>query len=166
MGIIAIVLGAIGILSKMGAVFYPLVRPVAINLVRRGALPGTIESFLGFLPNSMVIMLSGLLEMGLAVLLLIGGLYLKNRRKQGVQLLKIWAWISIPWAVLETGLASVFMRGILPRLPHVSSWSGSVDGFVHIGIFFGMMISLAIPIFILAWFSSRSISTEVSGWPE
>ena len=166
MGIIGIVLGAIGILSKMGAVFYPIFRPVAIDFIRRSAPPGTIESFLGFLPNSMVVMLSGLLEMGLAILLLIGGLYLKNRRQQGVQLLKIWAWISIPWAVMETGLASVMVQRMLPRIPHVAALEFPVDGFVHIGMLFGMMISLAIPIFVLAWFNSRSISTEVSGWPE
>ena len=166
MGIIAMILGAIGILSKMGTILYPVFRPFALRVISRSTPPGTIESFLGFLPDTMVVMISGLIEMALAVLLLIGGYLLKSRRRQGIQLLRIWAWISIPWAVLETGFASMMVRRILPSLPHVGSWDWPVGGFVHVGIFFGLMVSLAVPIFILAWFGSRSISSETAGWVE
>lgn len=166
MGIIAIIVGAIGILSKLGTVFYPFFRPWAIEFASRHAPPGTIESFFGFLPDTAVVMLSGLVEMGLAILLLIGGIHLRNRRQLGARVLKIWAWISIPWAVLETGLATVMVRGIMPRLPHVRSLDFPIDGFVQFGIAFGLLFALAVPIFLLAWFGSRSISAEVSGWPE
>ncbi len=165
MGIIAIILGAIGILSKMGAIFYPLIRPVAVNVISRNVPPGTIESFLGFLPDTMVVMFSGLIEMALAILLLLGGWWLKNRRRLGIQVLKIWAWISIPWAILETGFANLMVRRLIPNLPHAGSWDWPVEGFVHVGLFFGLMVSLAIPIFVLAWFGSRTIASEVSDWP-
>jgi hypothetical protein len=166
MGVIAIILGAIGILSKMGAAFYPFIRPVAVGLFSRNVPPGTIESFFGFLPDTMVVMLSGLIEMGLAVLLLIGGIFLKNRRRLGVQLLKIWAWISIPWALLETGLANVLVRRMLPSLPHLDVIDFPMGGFIHAGVIFGLIISLAVPIFVLAWFGGRSVSAEISSWPE
>ncbi len=165
MGIIAIILGAIGILSKMGAIFYPFIRPVAVGFISRSDLPGTIESFLGFLPDPMVVMLSGMVEMALAALLLAGGIFLKNRRRLGVLLLKIWAWISIPWAVLETGLAHVLVQRMLPRLPHIQGVEIPLGGFIQAGIFFGLIISLAVPIFALAWFGSRSTSAEVADWP-
>ncbi|MFC1530286.1 hypothetical protein ACFL6R_06185 [Gemmatimonadota bacterium] len=166
MGIIAMILGAIGILSKMGTIFYPIFRPFAFHVISRNAPPGTVESFLGFMPDTMVVMISGLIEMALAVLLLVGGYLLKNRRQRGVQFLRIWAWISIPWAVLETGFANIMVRRILPNLPHVGSWDWPVGGFVHVGLYFGLMVSLAVPIFVLAWLGSRSISSETAGWVE
>jgi len=113
----------------------------------------------------MVVMLSGLVEMALAALLLTGGIFLKNRRRLGVLLLKIWAWISIPWAILETGFANVLVRRMLPRLPHIQGGEIPLEGFIQVGIFFGLLVSLAIPIFALAWFGSRSISAEVADWP-
>lgn len=166
LGILGIIFGMLGILGELGNVFYPLIRPVMFHFIGRTMSPGVFESFLGFMPPAAVIMFTGIVKMALAVLLLTGSIYLKKRSKIGVRLLRIWAIIMIPWVILEMGFASFIVRRMFPHLPYVVEWGPSLDHLVQFGMAFGMLIALAAPIFVLAWFGSSSIASETEGWAE
>lgn len=165
-GIIAIILGALGILSEIGNVFYPFIQPMMNRVLSRTMPPGAFEAFLGFMPPGLIIMFSGLVKLILAVVMLIGGIHLKNRRKLGVKILKVWSIIAIPWAVLEMGFAGIVVRSMFPHLPRVVEWGPRTDLFVQGGMMAGLLIMLSVPVFLLAWFGSRSVSTEVAGWDD
>lgn len=165
-GIIAIILGGLGILSEIGNVLYPFIEPVMNRFLSRTMPPGTFQAFLGFMPPTLIIMFSGMVKLVLAVVMLIGGIHLKNRRKLGVNILKIWSIIAIPWAVLEMGFASFLVRRMFPQLPHVVEWGPRTDILVQAGMVTGLLIMLSVPIFLLAWFGNRSVSTEVTSWKD
>ena len=163
-GIIGIILGILGIIGNIGNVFYPFGIFVAEGFLSHAAPPGLFQTLLGFMPPVAVVTLTGLVKMALSVLLLIGSIHLRNRRRSGVNLLRLWAIIRIPWIALEMGLAFVIVRTVLPNLPHIRAYSVSTEMAVAFGMMLGMLIAMSIPIFILIWFSCAPIRSETETW--
>jgi hypothetical protein len=164
LGIIGIILGALGIFGNLGNVFYPISRFFLGQIAIHSPTPGLFHTMLGFMPPAAIVMLTGLVKVALSLLLLVGSIQLKNRRRQGAGLLKTWAIIKIPWTVLEMGLAFVIVRAILPGLPHLRSYDVPVEFAVWSGMLIGLLIALSVPVFVLVWFYSPSIANEVDSW--
>jgi len=151
----------------LGNVLYPFGREIALRFTSHALPPGLFESIMGFMPPVAVMALTGMVKLALAILLLVGAIYLKNRRRSGVQLLKVWAIIRIPWIVLEMGLAFIIIRRVFPTLPHVSIGLGPpIEAAVWFGMFIGMLVAISCSVFILIWFGIASIKAEVATWSD
>jgi hypothetical protein len=161
---LGIILGVFGILNEVGNLFYPLLRPAMIELMERTTPPGVMESIVGFLPPAIVIMLSAVAELSMAILLLVGGVHLRRRRPIGAKLVRLWGIIRIPWTVLEVGLANFILRRMLPAFSHLSEYGEPSEWVLGVGMTAGLLFGLAVPVFVLVWFSRGSIAAEVAGW--
>ena len=166
LGVVGIILGVLGILNEVGNLFYPLIRPTMMELMERTVPPGVMESIVGFLPPAIVIMLSALAEISMAILLLVGAVHLRRRRRRGAGLIRLWAIIRIPWTVLEVGMANLILRRMLPTLSHLSEFGEPSEWVIGAGMTAGLLFGLAVPLFVLIWFSRSTIAAEVAGWSD
>jgi hypothetical protein len=164
--VIAIIFGALGSLGNMTAFFWPFFRPWMMDRIAEEVSRREWALLRDFIPGDGLILGSGIVELGLSILLLVAGIHLLQRRQSGARLAKLWAIISIPWALIESGLGVAFTRDLVPRLRDfgVQVHDVPIEFFTSIGIGIGLLFSLAVPIFILAWFGSHKISAEVGGW--
>ncbi len=165
-GVLGIIFGSLGALGKLGSFSWPIFRPWMMEWISRSVPRHEYDFIREFMPHNAYILSSGIIELGLAVLLLVAGIHLLKRRQSGARLIKLWAIISIPWALLESGFGMSITRDLIPRLHDYGVHDIPFVGFfTSVGIGIGLLFALAVPIFVLAWFASRRIATEVEGWP-
>ncbi|MBN1490611.1 MAG: hypothetical protein JXA69_11900 [Phycisphaerae bacterium] len=104
----------------------------------------------------------------LAILLLVSGIGVVQRRRPGARRLRVWAYLSIPYAVaamimqavLQSELIEVTQAGIGP-----TGTPGVLEEIIVVPmLLFGLAWSCAGPVFVLVWFSRKSIKAEVADW--
>ena len=166
LGVLGIIFGTLGSIGNLSVFAWPVFRPWMLDRIAEEVSRREWALIRDFIPGNGFILGSGIIELGLAVLLLIAGIHLLQRRQSGARLIKLWAIISIPWALVESGLGVTFTRDLVPRLRDfgVRVQDFPIEFFTSMGIGIGLLFSLAVPIFILAWFGSQKIRTEVEGW--
>ncbi len=165
-GVLGIVFGILGSIGNLGTFAWPVFRPWMMELISREVSRHEYHLIRNFIPGDLFIFSSGVIELGLSVLLLIAGVYLLQRRQLGARLIKLWAIISIPWALLESGFGMSFTRSLIPRLREFGTTEFPIEFFTSLGIGFGLLFALIVPVFVLVWFGSQNIRTEVEGWPD
>lgn len=109
-------------------------------------------------------LVSHLVQMGLGVLLFVGSIVLRRRRRAGVRLCRVWAWLAIVWAVVTIGWAIWWLQQFGGEMADVSlvGW----QGYAAFGIVLALVLMLAFPVFLLVWFSKLDIWAEYATWPD
>ena len=160
-GIIAIVLGAGGILVGLWGAAAPLL----MRWFSWAMIQGQAESLQAWLPWTVS---SSLAAAAVAILLLVGGLKLVKRNPAAPRLLRLWAILKL--------LVAVFMTivGILVQNDQFEAIQGSTGamplgpGFFDLMAGIGVVLSVvwygALPVFMLIWFARKKSKAEVAGW--
>jgi hypothetical protein len=107
---------------------------------------------------------STVIQMGFGVLLVVGSLGLRRRRRSGVSLCRLWAWLAIAWAVADIGWAAWLLSRYSGDIPGVSlvSWQSAAA----LGIGFALVLLLSYPVFLLVWLARPEVKAEYSSWLE
>ncbi|MHC4443904.1 MAG: hypothetical protein ACYTF1_02960 [Planctomycetota bacterium] len=163
-GIIAIVLGALGILGVIwGAIasyFAESMMPM-MSATQRAELIDSMKEY------ELLTMVNGMLGLVVAVLLLIAGIGLIKRRPWSPKLCKTWAVLKMVVAVIGMVVGIIMQQSTFEAM----SQQSNVPGFgqwmfvgMLIGTCFGLIWGWALPVFMLIWFSRRKIKEEVVSW--
>lgn len=109
-------------------------------------------------------MASALVQMGLGLLLVAGSLGLRRHRRSGVSLCRAWAWLAVVFAIVDIGWAVSLLSRHSGTIPGVSvtGWQTATA----LGIGFALVLLLAYPVFLLAWFGRPRVEAEYSSWVE
>lgn len=164
-GIIATVLGGLGILGGM----LGLLTPLFTGILRDFSLPGQETSFElieRWMPWSMA---SAAINLCLATALLTAGILLIRRRRAGATAARVWAVVKIPWEAVYAFVQYLMvqdqvelMNGEYPGVREMMS------GFVKTAQVAGLVISAVVfmvfPVFILTWLSRDKIRDHVERW--
>ena len=164
-GIIAIVLAVLDLLGSCGGIVTPFFADAIKEMAPAGQPTG-----MEFMQQNMAWTVGqALLSMGAAVLLLVAAIGLMKRRAWAVQPCLVWAILKIVlvligvvtgYAIAQETFESVAQQ--TPGMPGMSS--GLFKSFAVIGMCFGLVFGLALPVFMLIWFSRAKIKAEVAGW--
>ncbi|UCF40698.1 MAG: hypothetical protein JSW43_13405 [Gemmatimonadota bacterium] len=162
------VVGAIGLVVAV-VMFVDKAEDIVTNLTwsaedwRRVFAPDVADLIVRSMPPLGWRIFSAAAEMGLAVLLFVGAIALRRRRRSGVSLCRTWAWLAIVWVVAVMAWVLWWLsryQGEIPGISHIA-W----QGFVVFGVVVAFVVLLAWPIFLLVWFGRPDIRAEWEEWP-
>lgn len=181
LGVIAIVVGALGLLANavaalsigvMGAVMGGMFSGVktAGSAGPEKAIQGAMDAMQKYKPLLILIAVAGVV---LAGLLITGGVMLLARRRASAPVMRGW---SIARLVVAAGGAAVnFMMqreqfAVMANDPSLTSSPGggmaaTMFGVMPlVGALFALLIGWSVPIFMLVWFALPSVRAEVARW--
>jgi len=109
------------------------------------------------------------ISIGLSLLLIAGGVGLLKRRLWSVRLCRTWAYIFLVFSAISLVVQIGTMK---TQFAAISRQQGSAPGAfegmmwfsIGFGLCAGLVWSLALPIFLLIWFSRDKIKAEVATW--
>ena len=131
---------------------------------RRLFAPEVADLIVRAMPPLGWLMVSAVVGIGLGLLLFVGSIFLRRRRRNGVKLCRVWAWLAIVWAVLEIVRAISWFKGYSGDLAGVPV--GVWQGYAVFGIVIAMAVMMAYPLFLLFWFGRHDVRTEYEEWPD
>ncbi len=160
-GTIAVVFGCLGILGG----FLGAISPFTMALFSGFMLPGQEKGLQQLMAWNVAYGIGGLI---VAILLLVGGIRLRARRRQAVVLIRTWAvvkiFLSVGGCVIGYQSARFQVEAIQndPNSPLMDA--GVVTTFGMLGMVVGFLWACALPVFMLVWFSRKKIKSETEGW--
>jgi hypothetical protein len=165
-GIIAIIFGAGGVLASIFGLLAPLLNDKLMEI-----LPAEDRAALESQPDPTALMNAlTVLQLALGVVLIVAGAKLIARRVSGPRLARTWASIK---AVIVVVLAIVTYPAAkqaaeqAAKIQNQQSLPQSMqDTIIIFGLIIGLIWSLALPVFMLIWFSRGKIKHEVAEWSE
>lgn len=162
-GIIAIVLGAGGILGGCMAIGSPwFTELMSMNM------PSGQVTVLEIVQEWRTLqMISGAVAMVVATGLLIGGIDLVRRRARGVAVCRVFAVVKILFVMGNSVLGYAVVQQQFevmsgPGMP--PGWGGGFRIGAAVGVAFGVLWGWAFPIFLLIWFSRPGVKDTIAGW--
>lgn len=164
-GIIAIVLGSLGILGGVYGVFTPQLLGFFESLMPPGQEGGfeALEQHAGWT------VATSLVGMAVAALLLVGGIGLAKRRPGSVAMCRVWSVLKIVLVLVNSAVAYRLMLTQFDAMGQ--SGPGAMPmgpGFGKVIAMFGVVVGLAwgwaLPVFLLIWLGRGKIKAETSGW--
>ena len=164
LGVLAIILGCLWILSGVWAIVAPL--------VLQGALGGAVDqqiTWYSFGSAWCVALLSvAIVSLAAAVLLLIGGINLTRRKPGAARFLFIWSIAMIVLACVSAGmqytLQPEYAKLFAAQAQGDPATLAMMERGMVIGLFCGSLVSISGPVFVLWWFHRRAIGEEVATW--
>jgi hypothetical protein len=164
-GVIAIIFGVFGCLAAIYAALSPLIA----EAVSRGVSTSRPTGFELASRMPVLTVIGSLLALGLAILLLVGGITLIRRSASSRGLCVTWATLKILYAVANTAVSYFLMKPVLDEMAQTQAQgAGMPPGFMQQMMAFGMCVGfvwvLALPIFMLIWFSRAKIKEETASW--
>lgn len=164
-GIIAIVLGSLGILGGCWGLATPWFLGVIKDIVPPGQATGMefVEEWRAWT------VINSLVGTGVAILLLFAGIGLRRCRRWAVPTCVTWAVVKMLFVVVNSVLMYMIQRpGLEAMAQQNPGMSGMGSGFlVLIGIIsvvFGILWGWAFPVFLLVWLSRAKIKAETAAW--
>lgn len=159
-GIICIVLGAGGVFVNLfGLLSYTVLS------AKMGALqpaPHVLEEM------KVSGVLTSLLNVLVAVLLLVAGIGMAQRRRWSVALARVWAVVRILAVVVGMAFAMVLQTRQFAAMPaqvagpfNMPKFSNAV---IVLGMVFGLLWGWALPVFVLIWLNRGTIRQQTEGW--
>lgn len=104
----------------------------------------------------------------LAVVAIFGGAMLLTRRRLGVRLLVIWSLLRIPYAVLVSWATTGMQRDNLAAMSNAGTMGPQVPGMTSVmvwtSLIMSFVIAMALPAFLLVWFSVNPIRRQTRQW--
>ncbi|MFG0285398.1 MAG: hypothetical protein ACF8R7_13350 [Phycisphaerales bacterium JB039] len=164
LGTIAIVLGALG---AFGAVI-GFAAAVGLPRLLAGILPAEAVAAMqaGALHPAAMAALQGASAL-VAILLLVSGVRLVQRRQSGAMLLRRWALLKIVLVVVSAAVGAIMTRSQFAAM-QATAPGGPPPGFqaamALVGAGFGVLWGWALPIFSLVWLGRAKIRSEIDGW--
>lgn len=162
-GVIAIVFGAGGILfSLLGLASIVFMEKLIESVDEEQA--EMMQAAQGNAGWSIVLTLLGFT---LAVMLLAGGIGVAKRRLWGVKVCRIWAILRIIHVLFGTVLGYIAYQKALETMYQQSSGATPMTPppiFALLGVCFELVWGMALPVFMLIWFSRSRIKEEIKGW--
>ncbi len=167
-GVIAIVFGAGGILAAVFGILWMVV--ILPKLLESGpqeqaAMLEVSREHFGLLVTQ------NLVGLVLAAILLTGGIGLAKRCIWGVKTCRVWAMLKIVLVLFGVGLGYVIQQKVFEAMsPQASGGTnpafnaGYSVGFKLGSVCFGLVWGIALPVFMLIWFSRARIKAEINGW--
>ena len=175
-GIIAIILGAGGILAygcggligNVGMVFVSnWMRSTGVVDPVQQAQMEVLRDYLAWnIVNS-------LFSTGLSILLLIAGIGLVRRRSSSMRVSIVWAILRMLWALPASVMGYAVAVAQFDAMERAAAESGDslpagifgiMQAFGIVGVVLGLLWACAFPIFTLIWFSRRKIKAEIAQW--
>ena len=160
-GIIAIVLGAGGILLGVWGAAAPLL----MRWFSWAMIQGQAESLQAWLPWTAS---SSLTAAAVAVLLLLGGLKLVKRNPAAPGLLRLWAVLKLPVAVFVTVVQILVQKDQFEAIQGSTGAMPLGPAFFDLMAVIGVVVPLvwfgALPVFLLIWFARKKSKAVVAGW--
>lgn len=169
-GIIAIVLGALGVLGGcMGlasTLFVDTFKGVLEDMMPSGQ-PSPLEPLEAVYEHKGWMIVTQFLTMGAAVLLLFVGIGLLKRAAWSARAAMYWAVIKMAVVVPGAVLAYMANKAQLATMAEQGGGfvgSGLVEAIGAASIGLSVVWGWALPVFVLIWFSRAKIKAEVAGW--
>lgn len=164
-GIIAIVLGALGILGGLYGMLAPWIVEAIASIMPRGT-EGTLDAVV---ESANWLIVTSIITTGVAALLLVGGVGLVKRRQWGVGTCRAWAVLKMLLVLLNTGVGYFLQQASLAALSEQTPGGAQmpqelVTAMVVVGLIFGIAWGWAFPVFILIWLARGKIKAETSAW--
>jgi hypothetical protein len=159
LGIIAIILAGIGLLSIVGQ-FIAQQIPQPSTAATQPAYPEPPAGVQAIMTPSWLVV---------SALLLVGGIGLLNRRRWSVRALIVWAIGDVVFTLAGTVGTLInlptFQQQMRQQNAGMPPGAGGMFEAIFIGAMcFGSVVGFAPPIFALVWFRRRKIKDEVAGW--
>ncbi|MEB3323327.1 MAG: hypothetical protein VKI81_10940 [Synechococcaceae cyanobacterium] len=98
-------------------------------------------------------------EIGLGTVLVVGSVGVRRREARGVTLCRVWAWLAIVWVLVGAGRGAFWLQRHGADLPAMAT-----SGPVVFALLLSVVLLLAFPVFLLAWFSSATVRHEIETW--
>lgn len=161
-GILAIVLGAGGILANGVGLLSPLIMDWAMSFS-----PGTPQISGASMAVSWVVTL---VNLAVSILLLVVGVKLLKRSPGAPLLAMRWAWIRIVMVLVSIVVQTI---ASIPQLEKtqadmaaqgVNMGGGFLWAMMAFGLLFGLVWGMWLPVLFLIWFRRPRIRDEVAGW--
>ena len=105
---------------------------------------------------------SALINLELSILLFAASILLLRRRRAGVTLARVWAWLVLPWLAIQLLLVLTWMKQYLAGLLR-PEWQVS-EGTIVAWTVFVFLILAAYPVFLLVWLGRPAIRGEYAAW--
>ncbi|MEM6278253.1 MAG: hypothetical protein AAF733_02165 [Verrucomicrobiota bacterium] len=171
-GIVAITLGVLGILQCASAPISLIFTQSQMEVfLDQGTDPEKVTAFVNELKS---LTLSSAVASGIvAILLLVGGIFLLKRKKSAPLLLQIWAVLKILVGGYFTFRSSSLTRLQMDIMTGSAAYGGGreaelVQTFTtyatHAGLIFGIIWIAIFPVFLLIWFSRETVRSEIAKW--
>lgn len=171
LGIIALIFGVLAILGAITTPVTMLVTKTSLrSMIEQGADPVAIDAYLE--RQSTHSILQGIGNGLLGILLTVGGVLLMKQKRAASPLLQVWAVAKIAIGIyFLIGNASL-MKEQLVIQAGVTGMDASTTEIVNSvtsaiawgGLFFGIVLLIALPLFLLIWFNRKPIKVEVATW--
>jgi len=118
----------------------------------------------------------------LGTLLLISGILLIMRRRVASSLMLVWAVAKIAFVIVQAPLNMAMQKEMMPRMMEqqkkiieasskgsgqkieAPDMSGIMDVAAGVGAVVGVVWGMALPVFLLIWFSRRKIREDMASW--
>jgi len=158
-GLVAVVYGVFGLLDgTRGLTSQLVVIDPAESLPAGTGMMEEIQS------PAMNVWFSGgtIISLGLAVLLIGGGIQVTRRRSNGAPCIKIWAMINVVLTFLGVVIVTVNHRD---QFEAMIAFLG-MKAVVRIGyfMFLSILVGSGVPAFMLVWFSRARVRRDTVGW--
>ncbi len=164
-GVIAIVLGALGCLAGCWGAVSPFFLGAIIEMAPKEAQTAGLEQFREW---GFWITVSSLLSLGAAVLLLVSGIGLVQRRRWAVTASRCWAVVKMVLVLVTALLAITMQQGQFDALAEQQNLPSGLGGlFMAIGAFsviFSVIWGCAFPVLLLIWLALPKSKNEYAGW--
>lgn len=160
-GAIGIVYASLGFLgSACGLITIAFLPKITEWMQSMGMPASIIEDMEDSMPSLAWTVIGSILGIAIILMLFIGSIKLLKRYSSGAKLCKLWAWISIPWVLASTAINFSIQTQAAQSTPFASQISAAI------GMGFGLIFALALPIFMTIWFARGKIRQEVASWNE
>jgi len=157
LGVIAIVLGVLGVLSAA----WGMTGGDVMSGFMRNAPPEVLaqtERIRGWMITA------NALGLPLALLLLVAGIGLCNRRRWGVATARTWAVLDILLVVFGMAITWLLLQASFQSNPPIAGGGSFMPVPQVVGMVCGMVGGLAPPVFMLIWLSRGKIKAETTTW--
>jgi F0F1-type ATP synthase membrane subunit c/vacuolar-type H+-ATPase subunit K len=165
-GIIAIIFGAGGTIGGLCGAFSFFFVDAMSNLLNN--MPGaTANPGLDSLQeHKTYTLISSFATLGIACLLLFGGIVLLGRKQKALTMLRVWAAARIALAVVQSAMGYVMNKEQMQTMANSGNPMplGFTETFFIIGLVIGLAWAFALPVFLLIWFARDKIHRETAEW--
>lgn len=160
-GILAIVLGSLGLLGGIWGAVSPLVMKTLFqNMAVDPNMPYFSEKWTQWT------IMSSVVSSAVAVVLIVAGAGMLKRTAWSPRVARIWAVIKMVFVIVNVVLAFQIQQSTMETIAQTGGPRTVVNvSFLTIpGIFVGLVWGWALPVFLLIWFGRASMKEQVSKW--
>lgn len=169
-GIICIVFGSLGSLGGFCGALASLLQGVFSSWATQAGQPQAMADAAARYTPYLVV--ANILTLGVAVVLLVGGIGLVKRRRWSRMALLHWSWMKMLVAVVGGVLGYLVQQAQFEAMQNDPDISGQMPAmfgsimrtFGGVGLVLQITWFWALPVFTLVWFNRRPIRHEVSQW--